>query len=234
MEVEQGFNIDLSEFFAMLKQRVFIIIACALVAAGIGYGYTAVTTTPQYQASALMIVNTETDSSSSVISDQLNLAARLVDTSGIVIKSDTVLQQVIRNLDLDYSYGALNGMVTVSAVNNTQVMRVTVTNPDPETARSICEQITVVAPDVIVDAVEVGSVKAASVKILSPAVASSSPISNNIKERSVTMGMLGLALCIGVIFLQCVFNNKIKSEADIAKHLGLTVLGVIPGYEGGK
>ena len=46
--------------------------------------------------------------------------------------------------------------------------------------------------------------------------------------------MVGLVLCLGVIFLQVLLDNKIKSEEDIAKYLDLTVVGVIPEYERGK
>lgn len=43
-----------------------------------------------------------------------------------------------------------------------------------------------------------------------------------------------MVLCLGVIFLQVMLDNKINSEEDVAKYLELTVVGVIPEYEGGK
>ncbi|MDD6650267.1 MAG: hypothetical protein PUE87_09890 [Subdoligranulum variabile] len=46
--------------------------------------------------------------------------------------------------------------------------------------------------------------------------------------------VVGMVLCLGVIFLQVMLDNKINSEEDIAKYLELTVVGVIPEYEGGK
>ncbi|MDD6608427.1 MAG: hypothetical protein PUE97_01750 [Subdoligranulum variabile] len=45
---------------------------------------------------------------------------------------------------------------------------------------------------------------------------------------------VGMVLCLGVIFLQVMLDNKINSEEDVAKYLELTVVGVIPEYEGGK
>ena len=45
-----------------------------------------------------MIVNTRQDTTSNVTSDQINSATKLVSTYSIIIKSDTVLQQVIDNL----------------------------------------------------------------------------------------------------------------------------------------
>lgn len=46
--------------------------------------------------------------------------------------------------------------------------------------------------------------------------------------------VVGMVLCLGVIFLQVMLDNKINSEEDVAKYLELTVVGVIPEYEGGK
>ena len=46
--------------------------------------------------------------------------------------------------------------------------------------------------------------------------------------------MIGLALCLGVIFLQVLLDNKLNNEEDVAKYLDLTVVGVIPEYERGQ
>ena len=46
--------------------------------------------------------------------------------------------------------------------------------------------------------------------------------------------VVGMVLCLGVIFLQVMLDNKINSEEDVSKYLELTVVGVIPEYEGGK
>ena len=46
--------------------------------------------------------------------------------------------------------------------------------------------------------------------------------------------MIGLVLCLGVIFLRVLLDNKLNNEEDVAKYLDLTVVGVIPEYERGK
>ena len=82
--------------------------------------------TPKYDSSALMIVNTRQDVNANVTSDQINSATKLVSTYSIIIKSDTVLQQVIDNLGLNLTYAKLNKRVTVAAVYDTQDMKLTV------------------------------------------------------------------------------------------------------------
>lgn len=222
-------TIDLLDLFTLLWKRLPIIVLCTVATAAIGFAVNRFMITPQYQATALMIVNTRQDAAATVTSDQINSATKLVDTYSIIIKSDTVLQQVINNLQLNLDYDQLIEKVNVEAVNSTQVMKITVTDPNVEAARVICEQITQVAPGVIVEAVEAGSVK-----VISQAAGDPDPVSPRVLRNTAICGLLGMAACIGVIVLRMLLDNKINTEADVAKYLDLPVLGVIPKYEGGK
>ena len=175
-----------------------------------------------------MIVNTRQDTTANVTSDQLNSASKLVSTYSIIVKSDTVLNQVIANLGLNMSYETLADKVGVAAVDDTQVMEITVTDANPDGARQVCEQITQVAPDAILTAVEAGSVKVISAASVDP-----DPVSPNVMRNTAIAGVLGLVVCLGVLFLQVLLDNKINTEEDVTKQLGLNVIGVIPDYENG-
>lgn len=145
MENEGYETIDLLEVLNAVRQHLLAVILTTVILAGVGFGVSKFLITPQYEASALMIVNTRQDTTSNVTSDQINSATKLVSTYSIIIKSDTVLQQVIDNLGLSLTYEKLAERVTVSAVDDTQVMKVTVKSDNPEWARQVCEQITVVS-----------------------------------------------------------------------------------------
>ena len=229
MENEEYDTIDLLEVLNAVRQHLAILILCTLAAAVVGFAVSQFAMTPQYESSALMIVNTRQDTTSNVTSDQINSATKLVSTYSIIIKSDTVLQQVINDLGLSRTYGELKDRVTVDAVDDTQVMKITVRSNNPEWAQQVCNKITEVSPDAILEAVEAGSVK-----VISQAPVPTEPVSPNVLKNTGLAGMVGLVLCLGVIFLQVLLDNKIKSEEDIAKYLDLTVVGVIPEYERGK
>ena len=229
MENEEYDTIDLLEVLNAVRQHIAVLILCTLATAIAGFAITHFLITPQYESSALMIVNTRQDTTSTVTIDQINSATKLVSTYSIIIKSDTVLQQVIDDLGLSLSYSDLKSRVTVSAVDDTQVMKITVRSNNPEWARQVCDGITAVSPDVILEAVEAGSVK-----VISQASYSDVPVSPNIKKNTMLGAMVGLVLCLGVILLQVILDNKINTEEDVAKYLDMTVVGVIPVYEGGK
>ena len=222
-------TIDLLEVLNAVRQHILAIILTTLVLAAAGFGVSKFLMTPMYQASALMIVNTRQDITSNVTSDQINSATKLVSTYSIILKSDTVLNQVIQNLGLSLDYQHLAERVTVSAVDDTQVMKVTVTSDNPEWARQVCEQITQISPDVILEAVEAGSVKVISNASISP-----EPVSPNVSRNTALGAVAGLVISVGIVFLMVLLDNKINNEEDVSKYLDLTVVGVIPEYEGGK
>lgn len=230
MNNEENEVIDLVEILYAIRQHLLEVILATVVAAIIGFAASKFLMTPQYSSSALMIVNTRQDVNANVTSDQINSATKLVSTYSIIIKSDTVLQQVIDNLGLNLTYAKLNKRVTVAAVDDTQVMKITVQSDSPEWARQVCEQIITVAPDVIKEAVEAGSVK-----VISNASLATEPVSPNIKKNTMLAAAVGFVLVIGIIVLQVLLDNKINTEEDVTKYLDMTVLGVIPQYDqGGK
>lgn len=230
MDNEENEVIDLTEILSAVRQHLLELIFVTLVAALVGFTASKFLMNQKYDSSALMIVNTGQDVNANVTSDQINSATKLVSTYSIIIKSDTVLQQVIDNLGLNLTYAQLNKRVTVAAVDDTQVMKITVQSDSPEWARQVCEQIITVAPDVIKEAVEAGSVKVIS----NPSLATE-PVSPNIKKNTMLAAAVGFVLVIGIIVLQVLLDNKINTEEDVTKYLDMTVLGVIPQYDqGGK
>ncbi len=229
MEDNQDYEtIDLLELLGVVRRHIVALLLTTVLAAAAGFAVSKFLMTPQYQASALMIVNTRQDTTANVTSDQLNSASKLVSTYSIIVKSDTVLNKVIANLGLNMSYETLAGKVGVAAVDDTQVMEITVTDANPDGARQVCEQITQVAPDAILTAVEAGSVKVISAASVDP-----DPVSPNVMRNTAIAGVLGLVVCLGVLFLQVLLDNKINTEEDVTKQLGLNVIGVIPDYENG-
>lgn len=227
MEHEYEETIDLREILFLLKTNMLSIIASTLVCAILGFLVTSFLITPKYEASATMIVNSQqTQTSANLTNDMLTTAKNLVATYGIVVKSDTVLDQVISDLKLDMDYTTLANKVSVTAVDSTQVMKIAVQDENPAQAKAIAAKIVEIAPNIIQDAVEAGSVK-----VISDARVGEKPVSPNKTTNTAIAGLVGLALSVGIVFLKEMLNNTFKADDDIQKHLGFTVLGVIPYVE---
>lgn len=222
----QEIEIDLSEILRIVKKNLLWIIASGFTVGLIGFLISVFILTPIYEASATMIVNTRQDQSASVTNDQLLSAKNLVDTYAIIIQSDRVLEPVIQKLNLNENYEELVQKVTVQDVNNTQVMRVSVQDPDGEKAKAIADEIVGVAPEIIMDSVEAGSVK-----VISYPTISQKPVSPNVKKNTAVATLVGVLLMFGVAMIRHLNDNTFKSELDIQQQLGLPILGVIPTTE---
>lgn len=219
-------SFDLIEFWNVLKEKFHIILIVSVIAASISWGYSFWGITPQYEADINMIVNTYQNTSAVVTNDNIVSAMNLVDTYAIIIKSNTVLNRVIEQLDLPINYDTLYSKVQVKAINNTQIMRITVRDSDPELAVKIVQAISEIAPAILVDAVEAGSCKAVSQVRLNP-----DQVSPDGPKIVIISVFLAVVAAMAFILLKELLNDKIIDDVDIHTKLDLPVLGVIPSLE---
>ena len=221
---EQDFNIR--ELVVVLKLNLRNIVVVAILAAFLGGLYSHIFITPVYEASINMIVNSGTTVDGRITSDGITSSEKLVDTYAIIIKGNIVLNQVIETLDLEKSYAVLNKQVKVNAVNETQVMKISVQDSDLEAAKKIVTAISEIAPPIIVDSVEAGSCK-----VISHIEASTKPVSPNIYKNAFTSGVVAVFIELVFLLTKSLINDSIEGEFDVERKLGIPVLGVIPEIE---
>ena len=224
--MEQEYEmIDLREIFSLVKKNLVVIFVSVAVFALAGLLVTTLLIRPKYEATATMIVNSREDqqAQTTVTNDQINSARQLVNTYAVILKSDTVLEKTIADLKLDMDYEKLVKKVSIEAVDSTQVMKISVQDENPETAKKIVSSIVNQAPQVIIK-----TVKAGSVEIISQPKAGTRAVSPRKMMNTAVAGLIGGVLSVGLVFLRSAMNNKFVSDKDITKHLGLTVIGVIP------
>lgn len=218
--------ISLPELFALLKKNLVKVIGVGLLFAIVGFTVTRFLMTPIYEAKAKMLVNNSQGQSEGGNNDLLRSAENYVSTYAIIIRSRTVLQPIAENLELDNSYESMRDMVTVSPVNNTPVMEITVKNSDPAKALAILEEILVSSPAIILEAVEAGSVKT-----IETAYTTGNPVSPSISRNTLIAFVLGLLLAVFIVVVRYLMDNTYSTDLDLQNDLGLPVLGVIPSLE---
>lgn len=225
MEYENDELIVLMEKVWYVVKAHWLLLAVVLIlCSGTGYGVARFAITPVYRASADMLVNNSQEiSNTTITTSDITASTTLVKTYAVILKSHIVVEQVIKDLDLPYSYKEMEKMISVQAVNGTQVMRISVEDISAERAKEIVTKIVELAPEVIINAVEAGSVK-----MVDMPWTTGLPISPNKKLYMAAAGGLGLLFCVGVLFLQDMMNNTFKTEEDVRKVLGLPILSVIP------
>ena len=127
-------EINLMEFFDYYLARVVYVLATIFAFVLLGSIYSLVIKTPLYQSSTTVVLARESDDTQKYTQSDVLLNQNLVPTYSNIIKSRSVLRQVINNEKLDYTTDELSSLITVSSVENTEIIKVTVKNKDRELA----------------------------------------------------------------------------------------------------
>ena len=214
-------EIDLIEILYALKKRALIILAALLAGALIAGVYTKLMITPLYSAtSTVLVISKETTLTS--IAD-LQFGSQLTKDYSMLITSRSVLEEVLDNLGLDMGYGTLKGNVSINNPDETRILQITVTNPDPQLAKELADELAAVSSEYIGDKMEVVPPKIIE-KAEVPAAQTSPSMSRNVMLGA----MAGLFLSAGVVILMTVMNDSIRSEDDIERYLNIPTLASIP------
>ena len=217
-------TVDLREYFGIVKKRFWIVALITIIAVVVSGVISFFMLNPVYEAKSTLIVNTEKNEETQMITgDQFNVTQKLAVTYGEIIKSRSVLDDVIKNLKLDDEYGDLVKNVTVSTVKDTQIISISVQDTNKEKARDIANEI----PKVFKKEAK-RITKANDIQVIDKAILPQNPIKPNKMMNMAIAAVLGAMIGLFVVFLIEYLDNKLKTPQDIEKHLGLSVLGVVP------
>ena len=223
-EDDDEIEIDLLELFYALRHRWWAILLALVIGAGAAGVYTKKLIAPHYQSTSMVYVLSKETTLASLA--DLQIGSQLTKDYSVIIKSRPVLQEVIDKQNLDLTTDELGEMITIDNPKDTRVLSITVEDIEPMRAKAIVDEVTKSASNYIGDIMEM-----VPPKVIEDGVVAVKPSSPSVKKNA-AVGGLGLAVLVcGLICLKTVLDDTIKSEEDIEKYLGLSVLAVIPDTE---
>ena len=140
-----------------------------------------------------------------------------------IIKSRRVLTQVIKEGKLDCSVSELSSMISVEAVGDTELIRITVKHTNKKKASIIADQIADTFIKEIKDLYHLENVSVVDRAVVSNAAYNI----NYLKDNIIYLG-IGIVLTFGIVFVMYYFDTTIKSSEVVENKLGLTVIGIVP------
>lgn len=218
-------EIDLKELFEFLKSKIIWILVAVVISVIIGNVYTIITRVPMYKTNVSLVLVSEKsgENNSAYNNSELQLNKNLVGTYSEIVKSKTVLNKVIKNLDLDVSYLDLKSRITVTSIDNTEIINIYVVDENSKNASLIANEIA----NVFVNEVN-KFYKLNNVNILDKATDVKTPYNVNYLKDNVIYCMIGLVFSIGILFLLFYFDTSVKTSDEIEKKFGLNVIGIVP------
>lgn len=214
-------EINLKELFDYFIDKIKYIIIATLVCCLIGGIYTKFLTIPMYKSSTTVILGSNQEGTGITQSD-ISINNNLVSTYAEIIKSRRVLEQVQKELNESYTYKELASEISVSSINNTQIIKITVEDNNALNAKIIAN---LVAKVFTVEVPELYNLD--NVHILDVAIEEDEPYNINVAKSSIIGGVLGLVLSSGIFFVIYYFDRTAKSVEQVEEVLQMPILGSV-------
>ena len=215
-------EIDVLELFHVLLNKFWIILLAGIIAALAFVGGTILFITPQYQSTTKMYVLSKQDNNT-ITQQDMQTSLSLTKDYAELIKSRTVTEGVIAQLNLDLTHEELLKKMTVDSATDTRILSITVTDPDPYEACKIANAIRDVAANHIKNVMDIDAVN-----VVETANIPDQKSSPSISKNGVIGGLLGVLLSVAIILIAYISNDTIKTQEDVERYLGLSMLGTIP------
>ncbi|MGG4466547.1 Wzz/FepE/Etk N-terminal domain-containing protein [Paenibacillus alvei] len=222
-------TISLKELFETIRKRILLIISVMLIAMIVSGIVSYFVLTPEYKSSTQILVNQAKNDETIYNYNEVQTNVQLINTYNVIIKSASILNSVKNELDINMTVSELNDKISVESAENSQIMTVSVTDPDPVLALKIANKTAEVFEKEIKNLMKVDNV---SVLPLADDQENQSPVSPNPPLIIAVAAVVGLIIGSILAFVLEYLNNTVETEQDVEKLLELPVLGSITVIDG--
>ena len=150
-------EIDIMQILRMLLSKIWVIIVSGVAVGIIAFSITELAITPQYQSSIKLYIINRQNGSTTTLSD-IQSSTQLVQDYKVLVTSLPVVEQVIRNLELDMTSDELVSKIKCEIESDSRVLQVTVTDPDPERAKNIVDAVADISANQITSVMQIEGV----------------------------------------------------------------------------
>ena len=234
-------DLSLKEIGLLLWHNVVLLLIVTIIGGIIGFAYSHITLDPYYVASSTLIVNSmnkqpvEQNNTSSTVNNtqqqqvttaEQNSAATLLATYSVIVKSQSLCAEVSARLadqGIQYSAGALQGMISVNQIDETQIMRISIRGKNAKDVAIIANTFSATAVELLPEKIIGGHVVP-----LDSASKPGGPAGPNHTVYILEGMILCACLAFAVIFLIYLLDTKIKNEEDLQHMTDIPIIGTIP------
>ncbi|MEA3218387.1 MAG: hypothetical protein QOJ19_4543 [Acidimicrobiia bacterium] len=219
---------DLKDVLQSIRSGWWVIAMAALlgVAAGGGMTWSA---TPLYSSTTKLFVSTSTTTDSSSAYQGNLFSQQRVASYAELLTGVQLAAGVVEELQLDISPEQLASMVSATAVPDTVILTVTVTDTSAQRAQDVATSLGRQFAKQVTELETPGGATASTVKVttVQPAKRNDVPVSPD-ATRNVSLGTLfGLLVGFGLALLRGRLDNTVKSAEDVTDLTGSGIIGTV-------
>lgn len=217
-------EINIRDFLNYLKKYVLVIVVVSLVLIIGVFIYDKSIKKPLYTTYTTIILtkSNEAQTGTTITQNDILLNQKLVETYSKIIKSKLVLEQVISETGVTYTAEELSENVNVEAYENTEMLKISVTDQDPELAASIANSIAQVFSGEIAKIYQINNISVVDVAV------TPEEVSNNTLKRDLLIALfISIFGTIGVVFVVYYFDDTVKLTDDLEEEIGMPVVAKV-------
>lgn len=232
---------SIRNLIALMLSKIWLIAIITLIMGLGSFFVSKFLVSPRYESFTTMYVKNSAVSSETNTNVDLNdlyASKSLASTYITVLKSNAVMKQVgvklterydmddlalmfsVKNKEIKVS--SIKKCFTMTAVDQTEVIKITANTPDPDISSDMCNIMAEIAPEFLIRVVGAGSVE-----IIDTAVPENSPVSPNVRLITLIGIIAGFSLAVLVILLVDYFDDTIKDTEELTNRYNKAILGEI-------
>lgn len=218
-------EIDLAELFRVLLRKWWLIAITALLATAIAIGITKFAITPKYQSQAMIYILTKTTSVTSMVDLQIGEAItgdfEIIATSKPVI--DAAIEEIKKTENVTFTRKDIKEMLTITNEDDTRILMIRAIHENPEYACWVANAVADATSERMAEIM-----KSDPPTTVERAEVENVPVSPSLLKNAVIGFMLGTIAICGLLLVQFIMDDTIKTEDDIERYLGESTLVMIP------
>ena len=215
-------EIDIKELLNYIKEKIWIVGIAIVLSFTTSIIYTQAIKKPIYKSSTTYVLISDSGNEG-ITTSEVTLNEKLIATYKEIIKSRNILEKVIAKLNLEYTTNELAKNINVQQVSTSSMIRITVSDNDPELAQKIANTIGEEFSSEIESLYKISHLGMVDPALI-PSVASNQ---SNLKEMVMINGG-AVALSLMIVFLLFYFDNTVKDAEQVEDKIKLPVLGNVP------
>jgi len=229
-----NFSISIQDLLSILLKRIWLIIICTIIFAGMAFAYSRFYVVPLYRSQVMFLVDpiSASDYSNYSEAQQLDMefrsstyAKQLTNTYLQILQTNSFRNKLIQEYEEKYEK-RLNGSWSFNIITDTELFMIRVVSTSPLDAYEIAQTIEKVAPEIIADLMG-----AEKIRVADNAAESRAPINNNMRRNVFLAAVAGAVLAYGIGFLIFLLDIRVKDEEDLRKSYDIPILGGIIDFD---
>lgn len=223
-------EIDLGALLGALLKKWWLILAAAIAEAAAAVLVTALAIAPKYQSSSMLYILSKTTSVTSLA--DLQLGSELTADFEVIAKSKPVLDAAAEKIasedGKEFTREEIDRMISVANQADTRILVITATSESPTDACLVANAVAEATAEQMAYIM-----KSDPPTTVEQAEVSENPVSPSVKKNGALGFLAGFVLLCAVLTVRFLMNDRIRTEEDVERYLGVPTLAAVPAKKKG-